>query len=193
MLEMRIHGRGGQGAQVACQMLAAAFFRSGRWVQAFAAYGGERRGAPVTAFLRVDDRPIRLRCDIERADYALVLDPTLLADIRADSLREGALVLVNEGAAAGARSPLAAPVVGVDATAIAARAGLGPIVSTAMLGAFARVSGLLPLEDLTAAVAEGSPARPAENVEACIAAYRQAPAPARAAAPRAVAGGAYDD
>lgn len=55
VLEIRIQGRGGQGAQVACQMLAAAFFRSGRWVQAFAAYGGERRGAPVAASLRVDE------------------------------------------------------------------------------------------------------------------------------------------
>ena len=64
MLEIRIHGRGGQGAQVACQILADAFFRSGRQVQAFAAYGGERRGAPVTAYLRADDRPIRLRCDV---------------------------------------------------------------------------------------------------------------------------------
>ena len=59
MLEIRIHGRGGQGAQVACQILADAFFRQGAWVQAFTAYGGERRGAPVIASLRVADAPIR--------------------------------------------------------------------------------------------------------------------------------------
>src|SRR6266508_4205844 len=78
MLEVRIHGRGGQGAQVACQILAGALFRSGRYVQAFAAYGGERRGAPVTAFVRADDRAIRLRCDIERPQHILVLDPSML-------------------------------------------------------------------------------------------------------------------
>src|SRR3990172_3380725 len=97
MLEIRIHGRGGQGAQVGCQILAHAFFRSGRCVQAFAAYGGERRGAPVTAYLRVDDRPIRLRCDIERADHALVLDASMLAEAPAilGTLRDGAVVVVN--------------------------------------------------------------------------------------------------
>ena len=95
MREIRLHGRGGQGAQVACQMLAAAFFRGGRQIQAFAAYGAERRGAPVTASVRVDTEPILLRCDIARADVALVLDATLLASIDPVSLAPGALLVVN--------------------------------------------------------------------------------------------------
>jgi 2-oxoacid:acceptor oxidoreductase gamma subunit (pyruvate/2-ketoisovalerate family) len=171
MLEIRIHGRGGQGAQVACQMLASAFFRAGRQVQAFAAYGGERRGAPVTASLRVDDQPIRLRCDIERADYALVLDPTLLADLAPASLKDDGFVLVNSAAAPCSRAPLASRTLAVDARAIAAAAGLGTIVSTAMLGAFAGATGLLTLADVIAAVHEGSPARADDNVEACRTAY----------------------
>jgi 2-oxoacid:acceptor oxidoreductase gamma subunit (pyruvate/2-ketoisovalerate family) len=170
MLEITILGRGGQGAQVACQILAAAFFRAGRFVQAFAAYGGERRGAPVTASLRVDDAPVTLRCDIERPDHVLVLDPGLLEGV-VPSPRAGGLILVNSSGAPCGRAPHAARVLDVDAGAIAATAGLGPIVSTAMLGAFAGATGLLPLADLRAAVAEGSPARGAENVAACIAGF----------------------
>jgi pyruvate ferredoxin oxidoreductase gamma subunit len=183
MLEIRIHGRGGQGAQVACQMLAAAFFRAGRQVQAFAAYGGERRGAPVTASLRVDDRPIRLRCDIERPDWVLVLDPTLLADLAAASVKDDGCVLVNGATAPCSRAPLAGRTLAIDATAIAAAAGLGPIVSTAMLGAFAGASGLLALDDVTAAVREGSPARAGDNVAACRTAYLAAAQLHGAAAP----------
>lgn len=174
MLEIRIHGRGGQGAQVACQLLAAAFFRGGDEVQAFAAYGGERRGAPVTAFLRVDSRPIRLRCDIERAGALIVLDRTLLAELAPGALRPGGLLVVN--AAAAVTPPFPARVVTIDAGAIAEAAGLAGIVSTAMLGAFAGASGLLPLDVLAAAVAEGSPARAVENAAACRAAYYAAAA-----------------
>jgi len=173
MLEIRIHGRGGQGAQVACQILAHAFFRAGREVQAFAAYGGERRGAPVTAFVRVDDRPIRLRCDIDRADHALVFDPTLLGDLPPSSVREAGVVVVNSPAAGCGVHPLGARLRPIDAAAIAERVGLWPIVSTAMLGAFAGATGLLALDDLVAAVEEGSPGKKPENVRACTLGYRE--------------------
>lgn len=178
MLEVRIHGRGGQGAQVGCQMLAAALFRSGRHVQAFAAYGGERRGAPVTAFVRADDRPIRLRCDIERPGHALVLDPTLLdgGALVAD-VSPGGTVVVNGAAPPDLTLPPGVRLVAVDATGLSSRAGLGPIVATALLGAFARATGLVTLADLQAAVEEGSPARKRENLEACAAGYAAAPAP----------------
>lgn len=174
MLEIRIHGRGGQGAQVACQILAAAFFRAGAWVQAFAAYGGERRGAPVTASLRVDARQIRLRCDVTEADHLLVLDPTLLADLPPDVLRDGGTIVVNRAEAPGGRMPLASRIVAVDAAAIARRTGLGAIVSTAVLGAFAAATGLVTLDDLAAAVEEWSPVRKQENLAACAEGYREA-------------------
>jgi pyruvate ferredoxin oxidoreductase gamma subunit len=176
MLEIRIHGRGGQGAQVGCQILAHAFFRSGRCVQAFAAYGGERRGAPVTAYLRVDDRPIRLRCDIERADHALVLDASMLAEAPAilGTLRDGAVVVVNGREPPPVTLPAGARLVTIDAAAIARTHGLGPIVATAVLGAFAGATGLVALDELVGSVEEGSPVKKRENVEACAAAYRQA-------------------
>ena len=91
-IEITILGRGGQGAQVGAQMLAAAFFRAGWEVQAFASYGGERRGAPVTAAVRVSDSAIHLRCDVAHPQYALVLDPSLAATVAAphhDSLTGG--------------------------------------------------------------------------------------------------------
>jgi len=78
MLQIIIQGRGGQGAQTAGNLLARACFNEGRQVQAFASYGGACRGTPVSSFLRVDDQPVRLRCDIERADAILCFDATLL-------------------------------------------------------------------------------------------------------------------
>ena len=173
MLQLRVHGRGGQGAQVGCQVLAGAFFRAGRWVQAFAAYGGERRGAPVTAAVRVDDAPIHLRCDVDRADVALVLDSTLLAGIDRASLAPDALVVVNATAAPCRRHAGADRVIAIDAGAIARRHGLGAIVATAMLGAFAASSGMLTLDDLLAAIEEWCPARKPENAAACAEAYAE--------------------
>ncbi|MBI2528315.1 MAG: 2-oxoacid:acceptor oxidoreductase family protein [Candidatus Rokubacteria bacterium] len=175
MVEVRVHGRGGQGVQVGCQILAGAFFRAGRQVQAFAAYGGERRGAPVTGFVRADDSPIRLRCDIERPRYALVLDPTMLdgGTLVAD-VPSGGTVVLNSAGTPAVTPPQGVRLIVVDATGIAGRAGLGPIVSTALLGAFAQATGLVSLEGLLAAVQEGSPARRGENLEACAAGYHAA-------------------
>ena len=125
MRELRIHGRGGQGAVIASKVLAVALFREGRWVQSFPAFGVERRGAPVTAFLRVADAPIRLRCEITAPDDLIVLDPTLVDAIDVTAgLKPGGGILINTD-----RPPTAYPaltdrfrVATVDASAIAARA-----------------------------------------------------------------------
>jgi 2-oxoacid:acceptor oxidoreductase gamma subunit (pyruvate/2-ketoisovalerate family) len=175
MLEVRLHGRGGQGVQVACQILAGALFRSGRHVQAFAAYGGERRGAPVTAFVREDHRPIWLRCDIERPHHLVVFDPSVLDDGQvAASVRPGGLVVVNSRESTGPVLPEGIRLVAIDAAAIARRVGLGAIVSTAMVGAFCGAAGIVTLEALLASVEEGSPARASDNVRACTIAYLEA-------------------
>jgi 2-oxoacid:acceptor oxidoreductase gamma subunit (pyruvate/2-ketoisovalerate family) len=174
LTEITIHGRGGQGAQVGAQVLAAAFFRSGWQVQAFAAYGAERRGAPVTAYVRVDESPIHLRCDITEADHLLVLDASLLAGIGPSSLRAGGMLVVNSAVAPCGYMPGAGRVVPVDASSIARRAGLGPIVATAILGAFVGATGLVPLDDLVQALMEWSPLRKDENVAACVEAYHDA-------------------
>lgn len=189
MLEIRLRGRGGEGVQVGCQILADAFFRAGAWVQAFVSRGGERHGAPVTASLRVDDRPVRLHDDLERPHCLLVLDPTLLGDVAAE-VADGGIVAVNAPVAPCRRMPRGSRVVAVDGTAIAERAGLGPIVATAVIGGFCGATRLVSLDDLTAAVEQGSPAKKAENVRACTEAYREASSLAGAQTVGAGGGGA---
>ena len=100
MLQIIIQGRGGQGAQTAGNLLAMAFFAAGRQVQCFASYGGARRGTPVSSYLRVDDRPVRLRCDIERADAILCFDASLLEGRLLATAHAGTLIVVNSAHAA---------------------------------------------------------------------------------------------
>jgi 2-oxoacid:acceptor oxidoreductase gamma subunit (pyruvate/2-ketoisovalerate family) len=177
MRELRFHGRGGQGTVVASKILAVALFGEGRQVQSFPAFGVERRGAPVTAFLRVADRPILLRCEITEPDDLVILDPTLIGatDVTA-GLKPGGSVLINSPQPAGSYGDLARRfrVVTVDASGIALRFQLGsrtqPIVNTAILGAFAVTSGLVKLESVCDAIREEVPRKAESNVEAARAA-----------------------
>ncbi|HLB37676.1 MAG TPA: 2-oxoacid:acceptor oxidoreductase family protein [Gemmatimonadales bacterium] len=177
MRELRFHGRGGQGTVVASKLLAVALFREGRQVQSFPAFGVERRGAPVTAFLRVSDAPILLRCEITQPDDLIILDATLIGatDVTA-GLKAGGSILINSQ-----RSPDAYPdlagrfrVATVDASAIAQRFGLGsktqPIVNTAILGALAVVTELVTLDSVCEAIREEVPHKPEANMHAARAA-----------------------
>ncbi len=196
MIEIRFHGRGGQGAVVASELLAQAAFLDGKMPQSFPFFGVERRGAPVTAFARVDSQPIGLRTSITAPDVVVVLDPGLLAAAPvADGLKPGGLLLVNSGHGP---SSLAAPAgihrATVDATHIALSHNLGttmlPIVNTTVLGALARATGVISLEALTRAIDQFVPAHPKENILAAQDGYRAvrtadsgvAPAPTRAPA-----------
>jgi pyruvate ferredoxin oxidoreductase gamma subunit len=169
MLEIRFHGRGGQGAVVASELLAQAAFLDGREPQSFPFFGVERRGAPVTAYARIDDRPIGVRTSIVAPDIVVVLDPGLLQTTPVtDGLKDGGLLLVNS-----ARAPerLTAPATvrraSVDGTGIALAHGLGsrtmPIVNTTVLGALARASGAVSLQALGRAIDRFVPSRPQEN------------------------------
>ncbi len=173
MRELRIHGRGGQGAVVASKVLAAALFREGRSVQSFPAFGVERRGAPVTAFLRFADEPILLRCEITEPDDLIVLDPTLVEAVNvAAGLKPAGSILINSDRPASGYGDLAARyrVATVDASGIARRHGLGsrtqPIVNTAILGAFAVLSGVVGMEAVCEAIAEEVPLQQETNVAA---------------------------
>jgi pyruvate ferredoxin oxidoreductase gamma subunit len=174
MLEIVIQGRGGQGAQTAGTLLAAAFFAQGRHVQAFATYGGARRGTPVASFLRVDDRPVRLRCDVERADAILCFDATLLEGRLLACAHPDTLIVVNSARSAAdfGRDLPGYRVVPVDGLAIARAAGLGRIVNSALLGAFAQALGAPPLPVLARTIAERSPRLVDENLAACAAGAR---------------------
>jgi 2-oxoacid:acceptor oxidoreductase gamma subunit (pyruvate/2-ketoisovalerate family) len=149
MIEIRIHGRGGQGGVTLAKILAAAEHLEGRSVQAFGIYAAERSGAPLQAFVRVDEQPIRNPNMIYEPDHIIVLDPTLISRGILDGLKPGGLMLLNspEDPEHFAMQPATDPfrVATVDAHAIALEHGLGtralPIVNTALAGAAARMLG----------------------------------------------------
>ena len=172
MTEIRFHGRGGQGAVVASSILASACFREGKFCQAFPAFGVERRGAPVEAYLREDDRKILLRTNVYTPDHVVVLDPTLLDVVDVTrGLKPRGLVLVNTDKPAAAYPACGAFLVcTVDASRIALRRLLGsrthPIVNTAILGALARATGLVSLEAVCDAIRDEVPSHQEANAAA---------------------------
>ncbi len=174
MLQIIIQGRGGQGAQTAGNLLAAAFFAQGRQVQCFASYGGARRGTPVSSYLRVDERPIRVRCDIERADAILCFDASLLEGRLLAAANPATLIVVNSArdAAQFAADWPGRRVIPVDGLEIARCNGLGRVVNSALLGGFARALGSLPLEVMEATLGENSPKLHDENIAACAQGWR---------------------
>lgn len=177
MIEIRFHGRGGQGAVIASELLAQAAFLEGKHPQSFPFFGVERRGAPVTAFTRIDDAPIQVRTSITAPDIVVVLDAGLMRTINVTAgLKPEGLLLVNtEKAPDSIRVPFKGRLATIDATAIALKHGLGskamPIVNTAVLGALSRASGIVSLESVSQAVERFVPAKREANVEAVGDAY----------------------
>lgn len=151
MIEVRFHGRGGQGAVTSAELLALSAIHEGRYAQALPSFGPERRGAPVAAFARLDDVPIRLRSTISFPHYVVVLDPSLLQipSIKA-GLRDGGMVIVNthmtEDECRVAMKGYSGRLAIVDASKIALQTLKVPITNTAMLGAFAKASNAVHLE-----------------------------------------------
>ncbi len=148
MIEIRIHGRGGQGSVTAAELLAVAAFDDGREAQAFPAFGVERRGAPVQAFCRISDAPIRIRSQIYAPDYVIVQDPTLMdtVDVLAGLKPDGTVLINSERAPEELSLDTAARVVTFPATRIALEELGRPIMNTAILGAFSGVSGAISFE-----------------------------------------------
>lgn len=177
MLEICFHGRGGQGAVVASQMLAIAAFREGMHSQALSIPGPERRGAPVVSFVRIDNTPVRLKCRIYEPDHIIILDAALLQFINIiGSLKDGGWIVVNSNKKPEEMGfPSKFKVATIDANSIALKHRLGtaqaPIVNTAVLGAFAKVTGIVGLEAVSEAIREGAPAKKEENVAAVRDAY----------------------
>ena len=180
MIEIRIHGRGGQGAVIASEVLASAFFKEGKYVQAFPAFGVERRGAPVTAFTRVDEQPIRIRHFIYEPDHIIILDPTLIESTQVDGgLKENGWIVINTDKTPKSFGRFSRfRVATVDANRIAIEHRLGsptaPIVNTAILGAFAKITGMVAADSLVEAMAEFVPANKAGNAAAIKEAFEKA-------------------
>ena len=164
----------GQGAQTAGNLLASAFHAQGLYVQCFATYGGARRGTPVNSYIRADDRPVRVRCDIERADAILCFDASLLEGRLLAAADANTLIVVNSSRSAAefAKVLPGMRVIPIDALTISRQQGLGRIVNSALLGALARVIQAPTLAMLSKTLTDDVPRQHDENVAACVEGYR---------------------
>jgi pyruvate ferredoxin oxidoreductase gamma subunit/2-oxoisovalerate ferredoxin oxidoreductase gamma subunit len=173
LLEITIYGRGGQGTVIASEILASALFKEGKYVQAFPNFGAERRGAPVTAFLRFDDQPIDLRCQIYQPDHLIVLDGTLLQykDMFA-ALKPGGWLIANLPAEPSSNGHLSNfRIAHLDADSVSKKYQLAArgntVVNSIILGAFAKATGLVSLDSVLSSIAEFVPQKKEENLKAC--------------------------
>lgn len=175
MDEIKLYGRGGQGVVMAAQMLGFAFFKAGYYPQCFSVFGGERRGAPVLSFLRVDRQKILLKCGIKRPNEMIYLDDSLIDAQEIKSLLKlGGKILINSPLPLSAFKELDTFTVGrLDARAVSEQVGLGRTINTAILGAYGRLSGKPSLEVLLAAIEEIVPAQRKANLEAARQAFEQ--------------------
>ncbi|MFQ6050218.1 MAG: pyruvate ferredoxin oxidoreductase subunit gamma [Candidatus Hydrothermarchaeota archaeon] len=186
MIEIRFHGRGGQGAVTAAQLLAEAAFNEEKFTQAFPLFGVERRGAPVMAFTRIDDKPIRIRAQIYNPDHVIVLDETLLeacSDLTdplcpAHGIKDNGTILINsQKEAEDITRDLRLNVKNlntVNATRIALETLGVPIVNTVILGAFIAFTDLIGLNSLKKVIKDKFPGKLAErNVDAIEIAFEE--------------------
>ena len=180
MLQVRIHGRGGQGVVTAAEMLSVAAFEQGRHAQAFPSFGSERTGAPVVAFCRIDEREIRLREPILAPDVLIVQDPTLLHQVDVfQGLQPDGYVLINSkrnfdelGLDAITQRFRRERLITVPASEIALKHLGRPLPNAVLLGGFAALSGLVTLEAVAHAIAEKFSGKVADgNVAAATEAY----------------------
>ncbi|MBA4392717.1 MAG: pyruvate ferredoxin oxidoreductase [Desulfobacca sp.] len=172
MLEIKFIGRGGQGAVVASQILAKVYFLMGLYPQCYALFGGERRGAPVASFLRVDQKKILLKCEIKKPDRMIFLSADLIdqQEIQA-SLTVDGLLLINTSSIQSIPGLMQFRLAQIDARSIAESVGLGGTINTAMLGAYCRVDESIPLGCLEQAIKETVPAKIEANLKAARKAY----------------------
>lgn len=151
LIEVRWHGRGGQGAKTGAQILAEVFFEQGYHIQAFPEYGAERSGAPMKAFNRLSKEEILLHCQVENPDIVVVIDPTLLGAINVtEGLKDNGVLLVNTPhAPSEIKKKLGLKgqkVYTLDATKIALEEMKANFPNTPILGALAKIIGEVPLE-----------------------------------------------
>jgi pyruvate ferredoxin oxidoreductase gamma subunit len=177
MVEIRFHGRGGQGAVTSAELTALAAIEEGKYAQAFPSFGPERRGAPVMAFVRISENPIRTREKVYEPNFVVVLDPTLLKLVNVEAgLKDGGIVIVNTQKSVeeirketGIKAKLAT----VDAATIAMDTMRVPITNTTMLGALLKATGILPLSSLNAPIDHRFGPIAEKNVKACTRAFEE--------------------
>lgn len=176
MVEVRFHGRGGQGAWTASLLLAQAGLKENKYIQSFPAFGPERAGAPITAFTRISDEPIRLHSSIYEPDLIVVLDQTLLGAPVIEGAGDYSKLIINANLKPsevkdGLGKSLEVWV--VNATELALKILGRPITNTAMLGAIVKASGIVALESVHQVVKERFTGRLRDqNLELVDTAYR---------------------
>ncbi|MBL7180779.1 MAG: pyruvate ferredoxin oxidoreductase subunit gamma [Pseudomonadota bacterium] len=165
MIEIRIHGRGGQGNVVAAELLSIAAFKSGKYAQAFPSFGAERIGAPVMAFVRIDDKKIRTREEVLNPGYLIVQDYHLMDTVPVlDGLKPDGLILINaEKSPEELQLKTSATVVTIPATEIALEIIGRPIPNAIMIGAFCAITGLVGLDAVQDAIMDKFPGKVGEN------------------------------
>lgn len=171
MIEIRFHGRGGQGSVTAAEILAKAAFKDGKYVQSFPFFGVERRGAPVMAFTRIDDKPIDIRYQVYNPDYVLVLDDGLMNVVDVFSgIKPNTEVIINIAEELVADVDI--PIHNIDATAVALEMLGRNIVNTIILGYFAKKTQVVSIDSLIEVIKETFPGKVGElNAEATKKAY----------------------
>lgn len=178
LVEIRWHGRGGQGAVTSAELLAQAAISEDKYAHAFPSFGPERRGAPVLAFVRISSRqPIRIRAEITRPDVVVVLDPGLLGVVDvASGLKENGLMVINTRGSfedIEAQFKTKCKLAKVDATTIA-REVLGiPITNTTMIGALLKATGVVKLESLVEPLKQRFGRLAEKNIKAMQRAYEE--------------------
>ena len=152
LIEIRIEGRGGQGNIVAAYTLARVAFEDGRFAQAYPSFGPERRGAPVSAFVRISDRPIQRRCQVREPLYVIIQDHSLLhvASIGEGVRPSGGILINSSKEIPSTRFPTVAHVTTIPATEMAMQVLGEPIANIALLAAFLTLTDLIPLAALQA-------------------------------------------
>jgi len=177
MIEIRFHGRGGQGAVTSAELLALAAIQEGKFAQAFPSFGPERRGAPVLAFSRVSESQIRIRSQIYQPDVVMVLDSSLMdiLDVT-EGLKKGGALVVNSTLSTtelSARLRFEGKLGVVDAAEIARKLLGRPITNTTMLGALIRVTGIVDIASLSEPLKHRFGVIAAKNESAMRSAYDQ--------------------
>jgi pyruvate ferredoxin oxidoreductase gamma subunit len=159
ILEIRWHGRGGQGAKTAALLMGESAAEAGKYVQAFPEYGPERMGAPVTAYNRISNNPIRLHCSVQNPKYVVVLDPTFLGAVDfTNGILDGGAILINTSETpADWKQKLSLDgknirIYTVDASKISKEEVGGNFPNTPMLGALIKVTNVLPVEEALNAI-----------------------------------------
>lgn len=181
IIEIRFHGRGGQGAWTATQILAKAVIHEGRYTQSFPAFGPERSGAPVEAYVRISDSPIDLHCGIYEPDSVVVLDPTLLdaVDVSDGLVQKGRIVVNSRESPSDLKRKIKMTktqrVWAIPATDLSIEILGREITSTAMIGVLIKATGYTKLESILKATKERFRGRVGEmNVKLITRAYEEA-------------------